>query len=502
MIPKFRVSSSLTASQVASVLKFVYYLPQPVSRVSQFVGIDNKKLLEFLETQHGKSFFITLKEEGLVWMRFNHASLINTKAQIKPISVERIRCIHRVMSIIGYCFYNQKTKKFIPSNSVYEWNRLDFQIYIKRISRRSLFLIKDPSKRDNFFAPPLVRPYVTRFTDKNRQKATQAQYYSMWEDAAVLHDKAVYLTLTIDPKFSENLWDANKHYTDALNNLFAFLKKRIKAEIERYPEFKMMNEALERGYTVDQNFLTGRRNKLRKLVHQQYARKNPILYSDFVSKIDSSQLSANDLKEIIKEGYKISGYFKDMKDDYKFQYINILEFQRNGRLHSHIVVFGLDYLLSKTELSLKWNDYGQGSIVDITQLKKNPSNPLSWTWKNSKDIPKDCRNRGPVDYLRGYLSKAQYLSSVNYWVFSTRFYTNSRNFEPIEVYNRKAMERKARRRAPKYCIYIKSVNLNNKYCGNVPYADEQESVDLAESLLVPAIKSNTCLVCVPGCGIL
>ena len=61
------------------------------------------------------------------------------------------------------------------------------------------------------------------------------------------------VTFTKDPKLYKNLWDANKDHMKGINNFISFIKKRIKAEIKRYPEFKMMNEALKRGHVMDYN---------------------------------------------------------------------------------------------------------------------------------------------------------------------------------------------------------------------------------------------------------
>lgn len=109
-------------------------------------------------------------------------------------------------------------------------------------------------------------------TDKIRQKDTRIKYFKLWDDAALFHQKACFVTLTLDPKNFDNLWDANKDVMNAFHDLIDFIRKRIKEEIKRYPEFKLMFEAIKRGHTVDQEFLSGRRNILYRLLFEQYRR--------------------------------------------------------------------------------------------------------------------------------------------------------------------------------------------------------------------------------------
>lgn len=475
---------------------FVFFEPYPISVVAKYLRIDNKKLLDFLDTKHGKAFFSTYhpEYEGSrsleKWVRVNTLNLMKRNANFKPVSVERARSIKRVMETDSFCYYDRKKKRTFWTNDIYNRNRYDFLKYLDRVAHKSLLFVKDPSKPDNFFAPALTLPYSTRFTDKNKQRASREQYFSMWENAALKFDKALMVTFTKDPKLYDNLWDANKDHMKGINNFISFIKKRIKAEIRRYPEFKLMNEALKRGRVMDWNSLNGRRNILIRLLHEQHSRLNPeVTYQEFKSKIEGGSFSHDDLAAIIKEGYKISSHYKDIPDDYELTYINVLEFQLNGRLHSHFAIFGLDYLMDIHELSKKWEDYGQGTIVHAYALKKHPTNPLSWTWKNPNNRPKDHRNKDPIDYLKAYLLKAQYTTSVNYWVFNSRYYTNSRNFEPLEERTQKAILRKQRRLRPRYWIYIKSLNAHTDEFANVRYVDIEdieEYISLAKSLLNPA----------------
>jgi hypothetical protein len=45
--------------------------------------------------------------------------------------------------------------------------------------------------------------------------------------------------------------------------------------------------------------------------------------------------------------------------------LTALQFMRSGIPHLHLVLFGIDWAISQRQLSAKWDDYGQGEIVDI-----------------------------------------------------------------------------------------------------------------------------------------
>lgn len=113
------------------------------------------------------------------------------------------------------------------------------------------------------------------------------------------------------------------------------------------------------------------------------------------------------------------------------KYLNVHEFQKNGLLHSHIVVFGLDYLLNVRRLSEIWKRCGQGLIVYIYGLRNTGDR---WTWAHAK--PRDAeKGRTPDSYLAKYLKKALFDARELelYWTFNKRFFTNSRSLRPTSA---------------------------------------------------------------------
>lgn len=112
------------------------------------------------------------------------------------------------------------------------------------------------------------------------------------------------------------------------------------------------------------------------------------------------------------------------------RYLNVHEFQKNGLLHSHIVIFGLNYLMDHKRLSKTWVKCGQGLICYIYGLQ---SNGLDWHWIHAR--PSDAKKGGGVaNYLKKYLKKALFDEKELelYWTFNKRFFSYSRKLKPAD----------------------------------------------------------------------
>jgi hypothetical protein len=407
--------------------------------------------------------------------------LINCNAHLQPTARERVQAIKLLADVNGFCEFDKKKKKPRWLNDVYFRVQKKFIDYKERVSHKSLVLIKDPTKGDNFFAPMKILPYKTRFTDKNVQKAKIAEFLSLWENAALWSNKGLIFVVTNDPKNHDNLIETNKAHNAAVNDLITTLKKRVKAEINRYPDFVMLNQALKRGVKLNYESLKGLKDHYIRKLYEQYKRNHPdIKRKQFKDSIINGSITYEDIKDIIIEGLKISSHFKNVGDDV-LKYINVLEFQLNGRLHSHIPLFGIDYIMDVKELSRFCVSKGLGKIVHAYAIKTDASG--KWTWKNPNNIPRDSRNRNPVDYLKVYLLKGQFATASNYWAFGSRFYTNSRNFEPVEERTRKAILRKQRRLAPRFYVYAGVITDYSEKYDNIRYIDNRDYLKIAKALI-------------------
>jgi hypothetical protein len=67
----------------------------------------------------------------------------------------------------------------------------------------------------------------------------------------------------------------------------------------------------------------------------------------------------------------------DYQLGYRPENMTALEFQQSGLPHYRVVLFGISYAVSQEQLSAKWRDLGQGSVVDIRQAR-TPHDGTQW----------------------------------------------------------------------------------------------------------------------------
>lgn len=126
---------------------------------------------------------------------------------------------------------------------------------------------------------------------------------------------------------------------------------------------------------------------------------------------------------------EISGNFNKLlsnitrKKGQRPEYINVFEFQKNGRAHLHVLLFGMVWVMSKDELSKLWKKYGAGEIVHFLPVQNDGN---GWNWKREK--PKDADGKNPEDYLKKYLKKGLFDPEklFQYWIYNLRFFSYSR----------------------------------------------------------------------------
>jgi hypothetical protein len=81
---------------------------------------------------------------------------------------------------------------------------------------------------------------------------------------------------------------------------------------------------------------------------------------------------------------------------YRPENMSVLEFSESGLPHYHVVLFGVSWAVSQSQLAAKWRDLGQGSVVDVRGATNTHD---AETWLLHDD------DRGKVS-LRQYLGKA------------------------------------------------------------------------------------------------
>jgi len=183
----------------------------------------------------------------------------------------------------------------------------------------------------------LTIPYKTRFTSEERKKAITAKYYAIWKNVPQNIQYAVHVTLTLDPKKFNNLWEANKSASKLFNKFMSWVQKTL---------------------------------------------------------------------------------------GFRPLYLKVAEFQKNGQIHYHVILFDIKRLLDFRKLSRILDRQGFGKIVHLYTLKRTPKG-----WKYARKRPKKCKPKQSADsYLAKYVAKGQYAHKETslYWLFNVRYYSNSR----------------------------------------------------------------------------
>ncbi|HIH73955.1 MAG TPA: replication endonuclease [Methanosarcina sp.] len=106
-------------------------------------------------------------------------------------------------------------------------------------------------------------------------------------------------------------------------------------------------------------------------------------------------------------------------------YIKVNEFQKNGRLHFHLVIFGINWVMPIHLLKKVWVSYGGGKVMNICAITRTKE---GWTW--ARKPPKEAGVQAPAGFLSDYLEKSMSpRSGALYWAFNIQFWSASRDIK-------------------------------------------------------------------------
>lgn len=231
--------------------------------------------------------------------------------------------------------------------------------------------------------------YQTRFTDETRKDGTIARFYRTVEKATESYNTGVFLTLTSYPpsegsrlQHRSSLWHVNRYFSRTWNAYISLLQKRKRA---------------------------ARRDELLKVMRGR------------VQLVRTVSLDHDGLIKLTRE--ERDQALQPMREEnYRPKYLMVYEFQKNGMIHGHCVIFGTQWLADFEQIKADWQRLGQGERIHVYGIRNEGT---GWTW--SKGSPADSRNRSPIDYLMKYLGKGVRLSSGHgmYWAINKRFFSSS-----------------------------------------------------------------------------
>jgi hypothetical protein len=256
--------------------------------------------------------------------------------------------------------------------------------YLDHINEQEI-IVYDQDNPDNF----LLFPYRTRFNDDGRARRNLDGYDAKFDEAEKYYDNAVFLTLTTDPAMHSTLWHANRHMSVAWNRFMSLVQKR-----ERIARKDELTEA--------------RRRELKKAGWKAPQINQHVRSRQFRRWLNGQTAGSS----------------------YRPRNIAVAEFQQNGLIHLHVLIFGKQWLSHKSQLAADWQRCGQGRIVDICAVRRSDQ---GWTWANPKQRPRDAKpGEDARSYLRKYLNKAIFDKKgfELYFACNRRFFTASRTMEP------------------------------------------------------------------------
>lgn len=224
-----------------------------------------------------------------------------------------------------------------------------FQDWIKETSHKKIILRKlgTPTPGKD---PYLIMNCRTRFNDVGRAIANEITYKDAIENSLKLYKTGVFLTLTTDPQIwmRANGEEFTRHIKDG----------------KKTHHFSATGKGL--------NILAANR-------HESTA---------------------------WRKWYEAECY----RCGYRIPYIRVVEFQKNGLIHTHVLLFGIEWNTPWYQFAKQWGEkYQQGFMNKAYKINNIDG---KWCWEQNGAKPEDTKGRDPADYLMKYLKKAQHQPQV------------------------------------------------------------------------------------------
>jgi hypothetical protein len=324
-----------------------------------------------------------------------------------------------------------------------------FLDYLERTQNECLVLM--PKK--DLFGEPLLKPNANRFNNEEKRIQARIRFENIFGDASRKYKNAVMLTLT-SGQWHRNIFEDTKKFQENWNKLITRLRKEAKDKrihdlVKRNPEFlkvrvskniqNMPGGGEMAGYEFSSDLLIPHEEKpLTSFleaaesfqIRTRTARRHEGLQgrnesdAEYFQRIRRTQKAQNVTASELREA--ASDYIKT-DQNLRLPYLCVREFQRNGNVHYHVIIFGINWLKDNDKISRIWQEYGQGKITKINSI--NWSQERGYIWAPGQ-TPDDSGGRQPLEYLKKYLLKGQYAeknpkAALLYWVFNSRFFTYS-----------------------------------------------------------------------------
>lgn len=351
--------------------------PYTIQQLGKMLSVSYMEIYNFLQTDKGKFYLTSQKSEGLRWVRAvpEGHHLIKGKAKLKPYQKAQRQTAYTKV-------HEPKEIDDLPAKCPWERRQA-----IQRV------------RRINGFGQTVE-------ATKNGKKARVFRFHSPY------HKKAYDESLNLFTQYVERIDNLELHF-EPLEDIFA-------ASITKPYATRFNN--LSKQITLRENY-----EKAFKGGEDQFDIASFVTLTTDPKKF-SNLWKAN--KYFQKNWNKLITALRK-RTDKDLPYVCVREFQDNGRVHFHIVLFGIHLPPTKkgapwnNPISKTWKKYGQGEITDVKNLRSQDG-VMQWV----HDRPSDCsKDESPMKYLKKYLLKAQYdeTAQFQYWIYNARYYTYSRS---------------------------------------------------------------------------
>jgi len=122
---------------------------------------------------------------------------------------------------IKYCL----TKKQLTNSDIEKLSEY-YEFYLEWIDDRSIIL-KRTQDAPKELPPFIIVPYSTRFNDKSRILDLIDKYDQIFSTASQKYERAVFLTLTTDPKRHKSIYHSWKFFSKNFNRFMSWLRKKL-----------------------------------------------------------------------------------------------------------------------------------------------------------------------------------------------------------------------------------------------------------------------------------
>jgi hypothetical protein len=328
-----------------------------------------------------------------------------------------------------------------------------FEDYLEDIEELNIILKKKDDCPFEELPDFLVLPYETRFNSEKKEGKNKNIVIRILDAAAKKYKHAVMITLTTNPALIQNLIDARYTSQEEWNRFWTWYKKFV---VDRKVFYRGIHQALAQNkeykalnvwkaipiikYIIVKR--AKRKSTIKKLLEEfpahdletyqikQHLLANLDLFVSFLARV----------RRIIKEAKNNKKYMEKIRKKLKHM-IRFIEYQQNGLIHHHLIVFGVRWIKDEVELA---NKYWRLGFVDVKELiNKNGR----WVFKEKpKDYDQKAQKYQQIAELKGYSSskskkpqeKPQLVMHNNPYVY---FYFNvntniAENFEKLDDYDK------------------------------------------------------------------